>query len=36
MAQSIAAMWRSVLSIETEIVVKNWDEYEAAIRAGEL
>ncbi len=34
-AQSIAAMWRSVLNIETEIVVKNWDEYEAAIRAGD-
>ena len=34
-AQSIAAMWRSVLNIETELVVKNWDEYEAAIRAGD-
>lgn len=34
-AQSIAAMWRSVLNIETEIVVKNWDDYEAAIRVGE-
>ncbi len=34
-AQSIAATWRSVLNIETEIVVKNWDEYEAAIRAGD-
>ena len=34
-AQSIAAMWQSVLNIETEIVVKNWDEYEAAIRAGD-
>lgn len=34
-AQSIAATWRRVLNIETEIIVKNWDEYEAAIRAGE-
>lgn len=34
-AQSIASMWRSVLNIETEITVKPWDEYEAAIRAGE-
>jgi ABC-type oligopeptide transport system substrate-binding subunit len=34
-AQSIAAMWRTVLNIETEIVVKSWDEYEAAIRAGD-
>lgn len=36
LAQSIAAMWHSVLNIETEIVVKNWDEYEAAIHAGEF
>ena len=34
-AQSIAAMWRNVLNIDTEIVIKNWDEYEAAIRAGD-
>jgi oligopeptide transport system substrate-binding protein len=34
-AQSIAAMWRSVLNIETEIVIKSWDDYEAAIRAGD-
>jgi oligopeptide transport system substrate-binding protein len=34
-AQSIAAMWHATLNIETEIVIKNWDEYEAAIRAGE-
>ncbi len=34
-AEAIAAMWRSVLNIETEIIVKNWDEYEAAIRAGD-
>jgi oligopeptide transport system substrate-binding protein len=34
-AQSIAAMWLSVLNIETEIVVKNWEDYEAAARAGD-
>ena len=34
-ARSIAAMWRSNLNIETEIIIKNWDEYEAAIRAGD-
>jgi oligopeptide transport system substrate-binding protein len=34
-AQSIAVMWLSVLNIETEIVVKNWDDYEAAIHAGD-
>lgn len=34
-AQSIAAMWHATLNIETEIVIKNWDEYEAAIRTGD-
>jgi len=34
-AQAVAATWRSVLNIETEIVVRNWDDYEAAIRAGD-
>ena len=34
-AQSIAEMWRSALNIETEIVIRNWDEYEAAIAAGD-
>jgi oligopeptide transport system substrate-binding protein len=34
-AQSIAAMWRASLNIETEIVIRNWDEYEAAIKAGD-
>jgi oligopeptide transport system substrate-binding protein len=34
-AHSIAAMWRSALNIETEIVIRNWDEYEAAIREGD-
>lgn len=34
-ANSIAAMWRSILNIETEISIKGWDEYEATVRAGE-
>ena len=34
-AQSIAAMWLSTLNINTEIVVRNWDEYEAAIKAND-
>ena len=34
-AQSIAEMWRAVLGIETEVIIKNWDEYEAAIGAGD-
>ncbi|MCU1265199.1 MAG: hypothetical protein JWM21_1517 [Acidobacteria bacterium] len=34
-ALAVAAMWRNVLKIETEIETKNWDEYETAIRAGD-
>ncbi len=34
-ARSVAAMWSSVLNIDTEIITKPWDEYEAAIRAGD-
>ncbi len=34
-AQSIAAMWRTALNIESEIIIKNWDEYESAIKAGD-
>jgi ABC-type oligopeptide transport system substrate-binding subunit len=28
-------MWRVTLNIETEIVIRNWDEYEAAIKAND-
>lgn len=35
MAQAVAAMWRSVLGVETEIIVRNWDEYEAALWTGD-
>lgn len=34
-AQSIAAMWKTVLNIETEIVMRNWEEYEALVQAGD-
>ena len=34
-AQAVAAMWRNVLGVETEIVMKPWDEYEAALREGD-
>jgi ABC-type oligopeptide transport system substrate-binding subunit len=34
-AQSVAAQWKSVLGIETEIVIKSWDEYEAALHVGD-
>jgi ABC-type oligopeptide transport system substrate-binding subunit len=34
-AQRVAAMWRTALGIETDVVMKNWDEYEAAVHAGD-
>lgn len=34
-AQSIASMWRTTLNVETEIIIRNWDEYEAAIKAAD-
>jgi ABC-type oligopeptide transport system substrate-binding subunit len=34
-AQSVAAMWKTTLGIETDIVPRSWDEYEAAVRAGD-
>jgi len=34
-AQSIAAMWLSVLGIKTEIIIKTWDDYESALRLGD-
>lgn len=34
-AQSVAAMWRWALNVETEIVLRSWDEYQAAIKAGD-
>ena len=35
-AGSVAAMWREVLGVETEIIIKPWDEYQAAIAAGDF
>lgn len=34
-AQSVAAMWKNVLGIETEVLMKSWEEYEAAVAAGD-
>lgn len=34
-ALAIANMWREELNIETEIVIKTWDEYSAAIASGD-
>lgn len=34
-AQSVAAMWRKALGIETTIIVKSWEEYEVALHDGD-
>ncbi len=34
-AQAVARMWREALGIETEIVVRVWEEYEAMLRTGD-
>ncbi|HEX8141700.1 MAG TPA: peptide ABC transporter substrate-binding protein [Pyrinomonadaceae bacterium] len=34
-AQSVATMWKNVLGVETDVIMKGWDEYEAAVRAGD-
>lgn len=34
-AETIAAMWKNALGVETEIVLKDWSEYEIAFRAGD-
>ncbi len=34
-AESVAAMWRSALNVETEIIQKDWTEYEIAFREGD-
>lgn len=34
-AETIAAMWKGALGVETEIVLKDWAEYEIAFRTGD-
>ncbi|MFN2456401.1 MAG: ABC transporter substrate-binding protein, partial [Pyrinomonadaceae bacterium] len=34
-AQAVAAMWRNALGIATDVIVKDWEEYETALRAGD-
>jgi oligopeptide transport system substrate-binding protein len=34
-AQAIARMWREALGVETEIVIRPWEEYEAMLRTGD-
>jgi len=34
-AEAVAAMWRSSLNVETEIILKDWNEYELAVHSGD-
>ena len=34
-AEAVAAMWKGALNIDTEILLKNWDDYEASFRSGD-
>lgn len=34
-AEAVAMMWHSSLNVETEIVLKDWNEYETAFRLGD-
>ncbi|HEX8501352.1 MAG TPA: peptide ABC transporter substrate-binding protein [Pyrinomonadaceae bacterium] len=34
-AQAVARMWREALGVETEVIVRPWEEYEAMLRAGD-
>ena len=35
-AEAVAGMWRSVLGVETEIMQRDWAEYELQLRTGEF
>jgi oligopeptide transport system substrate-binding protein len=35
-AQAVARMWRDALGVETEIIIRPWEEYEAMLRAGDF
>ena len=34
-AQAVARMWREALGVETEIIIRPWEEYETMLRAGD-
>ncbi|MFN2453824.1 MAG: peptide ABC transporter substrate-binding protein [Pyrinomonadaceae bacterium] len=34
-AQAVAAMWRNDLGIATDVIVKDWESYETALRTGD-
>ncbi|MET0621927.1 MAG: peptide ABC transporter substrate-binding protein [Pyrinomonadaceae bacterium] len=35
-AQAVARMWRDALNVQTEIIIRPWEEYEAMLRAGDF
>lgn len=35
-AEAVAAMWRNTLNVETELLLKDWEEYEIAFRTGDF
>jgi ABC-type oligopeptide transport system substrate-binding subunit len=35
-AQAVAMMWRNALNVETELLLKDWVEYEIAFRSGDF
>jgi len=34
-AEAVAGTWRTALNVETEIILKDWNEYETAFRSGD-
>ncbi len=34
-AQAVARMWREALGVETEVIIRPWEEYEAMLHAGD-
>lgn len=34
-AEAVAGMWRSALNVETEIILRDWNEYEVAFHSGD-
>jgi ABC-type oligopeptide transport system substrate-binding subunit len=35
LAQAVAAMWREHLGVQTEVTLKDWEEYEASLASGD-
>ncbi|MGB8510522.1 MAG: peptide ABC transporter substrate-binding protein [Pyrinomonadaceae bacterium] len=35
LAQAVARMWRNALGIQTDILIRNWEDYEAVLKSGD-